>query len=155
MRASGRRCAGNVAALFALGLNPSHAADAPNGETVFTSQCSACHQAGGVGAPGLAPPLASDQIASIAKKNPQYLVLVTLNGLSGNISLAEQGELNGIMPPAGASLSDDEVAAVVGYVALTLNATDTMISADTVRMLRDKKLSAKELRAMRQDLVKP
>lgn len=136
------------------GLGAATAANAPNGESVYNEQCSACHQAGGAGAPGLAPPLASKQIAGIARANPAYLALVVLNGLSGGISLADQGELNGIMPPAGGSLQDDEVAAVLGYVTKTLNGIDVEITADTVKMLREKKPSAKELRAMRQEFAK-
>lgn len=130
------------------------ASDPADGAAVFTTNCSACHQAGGVGAPGLAPPLASKQVAAIAGKDPSYVALIMLNGFSGPIVLEGGDTMSGVMPPVGASLSDEEVAAAAGYVIGTLNGVKSSLDAATVAKLRVEKKAAKELRALREALLK-
>jgi mono/diheme cytochrome c family protein len=102
-----------VAAVAAIAW--SSAAEAADGAKVFTDTCQACHAAGGVGTPGLAPPLVSPVIANAATTQKNYPAMVVLNGLAGSIPLAAGGTIAGAMPPQQ-SLSDDEVAAVVVYL---------------------------------------
>lgn len=135
-------------------LAGSPAAWAADGEAVFAANCAACHQAGGVGAPGLAPPLVSKHVSAAAEKNSHYPVLVVLNGLSGAIPLDGSDSISGIMPPVGAFLSDEEVAAVLTYVFATLNKTDASVEPQTIAGLRSQKMAAKDLRAMREELLK-
>lgn len=141
-------------ALLAGLLGLAGTAVAADGEAVFNANCTACHQAGGVGAPGLAPPLVSQHVSAAAAKNPDYAALVVLNGLSGDIPLDGGDTISGIMPPLGMFLTDDEVAAVLDYVFKTLNGKDAQIDPKAIADLRSQKHSAKELRTMREELVK-
>jgi mono/diheme cytochrome c family protein len=129
-------------------------AGAADGAAIFQDVCKACHADGGVGTPGLAPPLVSPVVASSAAKKPDYALLVVLHGLSGPLPLSGGDSISGIMPPIGLRLSDDEIAAVVGYVFGTLNTSPVKIDPKMVAELRVKSPTAKELRAMREELQK-
>lgn len=87
-----------------------------DGHAVFSSICSACHQASGKGIPGAFPPLAG-HAADIARKDGgrDYLISVVLFGLQGQITVEDQ-DYNGVMPAQGAALSDEKIAAVLSYV---------------------------------------
>lgn len=85
------------------------------GASVFSRACTSCHQVGGVGLPGQFPPL---------KDNPNitgapYVDQTVRNGKQGPI-VVQGVDYNGIMPTVGASLTDDEIAAVSAYVAANL-----------------------------------
>ena len=72
-----------------------------SGEGLYADLCQACHMSGGVGAVGAAayPPLASDpKLASAG-----FALTMVIRGQKG-------------MPPFGALLTDQQVAAVVNYV---------------------------------------
>jgi mono/diheme cytochrome c family protein len=85
------------------------------GETVYATNCIACHQLEGQGLPTAFPPLAGHVPLLIAADGGRdYLVQEVLYGLQGEIEIA--GEVyNGIMPPWG-QLTDQEVADVLNYV---------------------------------------
>jgi mono/diheme cytochrome c family protein len=81
------------------------------GRTVYNTICFACHQASGLGLPGLAPTLVgSDWVTGPADK----LIRIVTQGLTGPI------EVNGtkwqLEMPAVTHLSDEELAAVLTYV---------------------------------------
>jgi len=94
---------------------------ATRGEAVYAEHCTACHQSGGVGTPGLAPPLFNTLGTQLGSPDAvQYLSRLVVAGMVGRITV--QGEpYNGAMP-AFASLSDADLAAVLGYVIEDLNA---------------------------------
>jgi mono/diheme cytochrome c family protein len=73
----------------------------PDGESLYRNVCSACHMMDGKGASGAGtfPSLARDGRLEAAG----YPLHVVTNGLHG-------------MPPLGAFMSDEQVAAVVNYV---------------------------------------
>ncbi len=73
----------------------------PDGESLYRQVCSACHMMDGKGATGAGtfPSLANDSRLE-ASGYPLYVVT---NGLHG-------------MPPLGAFMSDEQVAAIVNYV---------------------------------------
>lgn len=146
----------NAIAVLAAVVSPMLAgpALAVDGASVFLQHCAACHMSDGAGTPGLAPPLVSEHVKAAANLNPLYATLVVLNGLSGPVPLDDGSVLKGIMPPVGMQLSDEEVAAVVSHVLTTLNGIDVTIDPKTVADLRPQRHSAKELRAMREDLVR-
>jgi len=145
--------AGAVVAVLSAAF-AANAADVADGEKVFAENCAVCHQKGGVGAPGLAPPLVSAHVKAAAAKNPAYAVGIILNGMSGPLPLDGGDSISGIMPPVGLGLSDADVAAVAAYVLNSLNGGQATIDAKTVTDLRSQKHSAKELRAMREELLK-
>jgi len=75
--------------------------------------CVACHQANGMGQPGVFPPLVgSDWVVG----NNKRLILILLHGLQGPIEV--NGNMyNGNMPAGGgASLNDEKTAGVLTYI---------------------------------------
>jgi mono/diheme cytochrome c family protein/glucose/arabinose dehydrogenase len=82
------------------------------GMQTYGMLCAACHQANGQGMEGLAPPLVDSEWV-VGK--PDALPRLILHGLTGPI------KVNGVswnleMPPMGAALSDEQIAAVVTYI---------------------------------------
>ncbi len=81
------------------------------GKTLFSTNCSACHQAEGQGLKGAFPPLAgSDKL----QEGGMFAVTAVLNGLSGPITV-NGVDYNGVMP-ALAYLNDRDVADIVTFV---------------------------------------
>jgi len=89
------------------------------GKTVF-AQCSACHLASGDGVKGAFPPL-KNRLASLSAttEGRLYLQSVLLQGLNGPIKVDEIS-YNGYMQAYGGSLSDQQISAVLNYVAIEL-----------------------------------
>jgi len=85
-----------------------HAAD---GRAVYQASCAACHGAQGRGQPGFYPPLAGNPDLW---KDGRLPILVVLHGLAGPIEVAG-ARYDSAMPPFG-HLSDEQIAAVIGYV---------------------------------------
>jgi mono/diheme cytochrome c family protein/glucose/arabinose dehydrogenase len=95
--------------------NPGAAADLPPltaaeerrfeaGHEVYRNLCQACHQADGRGQDRLAPPLVG---SALALASPDIPLRVLLNGKEGS---------TGLMPPIGASLTDEQLASVLTYI---------------------------------------
>jgi mono/diheme cytochrome c family protein len=82
-----------------------------DGQTVYTENCAACHQADGRGVAGQFPPLAGNPDLFLDRLYPVYVVL---NGLEGPLTV--EGLQFGAAMPAFGHLSDAGVAAVVNYV---------------------------------------
>lgn len=120
------------------------------GATTFANVCVACHQAGGVGMPGLAPALAGTLAKPLAGDvGKRYVQLVLLNGLSGHIKSQGQS-FNGAMP-AQAQLDDATLAAVATYLAQDLNGLkDVSFSAQDFAQARAQHPTHKELRSLRE-----
>src|SRR6476620_5852152 len=94
--------------LFALALaSPLLAQD---GQQLYTLYCSACHGADGKGATGGAfPPLAESPYLA---GDPDRAVKIVLKGLSGPVDVLGK-TYNLEMPPQGAALPDDQIAAIL------------------------------------------
>jgi mono/diheme cytochrome c family protein len=92
---------------------------AADGASLFSENCVACHQTGGVGTPGLAPPLVSDTLKKAGGAQRDYVALVIIHGLSGPIKVKGQTYVSA-MPPRG-DFSDDDVAGLANYVSQDLN----------------------------------
>jgi mono/diheme cytochrome c family protein len=102
------------------------------GRAIYMSTCSACHQPEGRGLRGAFPPLAgSDWLAS----HPTEAAIATvLHGLSGPIEV--NGErYNAVMPPIP-HLSDEQVAAVLGYVYSQWGNDGRSVTAEQVAAVR-------------------
>jgi len=91
---------------------------ATDGEQVYQSYCMSCHQANGKGVTGAFPPLVEvvPEYLQQGDLGRQFLIHVVLYGLQGEIT-AGGGTFNSMMPPYGNQLSDDQVAAVLNYIA--------------------------------------
>lgn len=82
-----------------------------HGQTLFLSNCSACHQASGQGLPGVFPSLQGNAVVNNADPTQHiHAVLFGLHGVPvGGVTYASQ------MPPFGAQLSDQDVADLIDY----------------------------------------
>jgi len=106
---------------------------AEKGESIYQAVCIACHQANGQGLPGLFPPLAS---SNWVMGDDRRLALIVLHGLQGPIEVNGQ-PWNGVMPPQGATLDDEQIAAVLSYVRSAWGNSAPEIAPATVARLRD------------------
>lgn len=85
------------------------------GKKVFAKQCVACHQATGLGVPGVYPPLAGSEWVT---GHQEILARILINGLSGPVEVAGK-TYNGAMPafgPNGLSLKPKDLAGVLTYI---------------------------------------
>ena len=143
------RMTGGTAALLAaaLGLLPMSAQ--ADGAALFAAHCSACHNEGGIGNPGIAPPLNRPGFWSgLGDRAPDYIAQVITHGLNGTIRAAGQDYVGLIMPPV-AGLSDAEIAQTATWVLATLGGVDAPVSTDAVAAARAARIPAAELRQMR------
>lgn len=142
-----------IAACFTVatlaGLAPSFAADPAPGEALFSENCAACHNEGGIGTPGLAPPLNRPGFwAGLGDQAPAYISGVTLHGLNGTITAAGEKYIGLAMPPI-ADLADEDLAAINSWVLGTLGETKLAVSVEDIAKAKAEKVSAADLRAMR------
>nr|WP_244158646.1 cytochrome c [Caballeronia fortuita] len=93
----------------------------PGGKSTFDGKCAVCHQAGGKGMDGLAPPLVEypGKYASSSDGRAQ-LGHTVMYGMFGPIKVKEKSY--NFKMPSFASLSDEEIADVLNYVVFDLNA---------------------------------
>lgn len=137
--------------LAAALLGVSSGGAAADGASLFSENCVACHQAGGVGTPGLAPPLVSDTLKKAGSAQRDYVALVVIHGLSGPIKV--KGQLYVSAMPPRADFSDDDVAILANYVEQDLNglAADQFkpMAAADIAELRKATVDHQALRDMR------
>lgn len=107
-----------LAFLLSAAALPAVAAD---GAAVFAAHCAVCHQPGGVGLPGLAPPLAGTLGERLQVAGRGYLPRVVTHGMVGPITVQGQ-RYAGAMPPFAAQLPDEALAAVLNHVLDGFNA---------------------------------
>ena len=105
------------------------------GETVFTTNCSACHAANGQGAPSVAPPLAGNDVVT---GDPKKVITIVANGLNAKIVVKGQ-EWNGTMPPWKSTLSNKQIAEVITYIRNSWgNKASPVTEADVTKTLGGK-----------------
>lgn len=83
-----------------------------NGATVYSTNCSSCHQANGKGQPGVFPPLAGNPVVT---GPADKVISIVKNGLSGKISV-NGTTYNGQMPAWKGNLSNADIAHVITYI---------------------------------------
>jgi mono/diheme cytochrome c family protein/glucose/arabinose dehydrogenase len=81
------------------------------GETLYSTQCSACHQPNGSGIHGISPPLAGSEWVL---GNKEVLMRIVLHGIQG--PLVVKGQSFEQHMPGQPMLSDEQIAAVLSYV---------------------------------------
>jgi mono/diheme cytochrome c family protein len=116
------------AACAALLLAASGAAAGPDGASVFTQNCSACHQVTGKGVPGAFPALDGDPFV---KGDPKAVAYVVTHGRGG-------------MPNFSEELTDDEIAAALTYVRSSWSNHASPVDAATVAAARGAGLAARK-----------
>jgi mono/diheme cytochrome c family protein len=129
-----------------LATTPALAAD---GAALFGQICALCHLEGGVGSPGLAPPLADKELWDrLGSQAPGYIAGVMLAGFSGTIEVAGT-VFSGLAMPPQDRMSDEELAAIGNYVLSTLNGSREKLLPSDVAKLRAAPPTHAELRATR------
>lgn len=100
---------------------------AVSGAQVFAGKCVGCHQATGLGLPGVFPPLAKSPYVIESERR---LVQILLHGILEKIEVLGV-TYNGAMP-AWNALSDAEIAAVATYVRASFGNMSGPVSVDLV-----------------------
>jgi mono/diheme cytochrome c family protein len=103
-----------------------------DGKQIFGTRCTVCHQATGLGLPGVFPPLSGSEWVIGDEK---VLVSILLHGIDGEIEV-KGSKFNGAMPTFSA-LSDDELAAVLSTIRSEWGNQGPEVKAATVKALRD------------------
>lgn len=110
------------------------------GKKQYDAVCITCHQATGLGQPGIYPPLAASEWVTGSEERLVRLVLYGVNG-----PMKVNGvDYNGAMPAVGKvagsgyNLSDEKVAAVLTYVRQQWGNTAGPISTEQVAAIRSK-----------------
>ena len=142
------RFVGAFALLTLLASGPLRAAD---GAKLYEGHCVACHQPDGNGAEGLAPPLAG-VLAKRAQSTSgrEYLAQVLVSGMIGTIT-SRGIKYNGNMPAA--TLSDEELVAVMGHVLATFNGVSQPLPVELFIAARGKALAPSAVRQLRERVL--
>ncbi|MDO6724768.1 cytochrome c [Celeribacter halophilus] len=118
-------------------------------EDLFEIHCAACHNSGGIGNPGLAPPLNRPVFwQALGSKAPEYLTGVVVSGLAGRLDIQGQMYIGLIMPPV-ASTTDEELIEIGNWVLQSLGETEEVLTQDLLDAARESQPSHANLRAMR------
>ncbi|MBR8236239.1 cytochrome c [Burkholderia sp. AU42008] len=128
----------------------------PAGKSLFDAQCAVCHQAGGKGQDGLAPPLTEypGKYATVEAGRAQ-LIATLLHGMFGEIQVHDK-RYNFKMP-SFAIASDDDIAHVLNYVVFDLNAQHgdaKPFTAADIRAARAKQMDGTAVHAQRAVVIK-
>ncbi len=110
-----------------------------DGKQVFIGKCAACHQANGLGLPGVFPPLAQSEWV---KGDQAILANILLHGIQGQIEVRGIS-YKGVMP-AWNALSDDEIAAVLTYIRSDWTNNEQAVTGDLVKKQRESTKSRQE-----------
>ena len=97
-------------------LQPREALDPlfDRGRKAFATYCQPCHQASGMGAPGLAPPLAGSEW--VLAEGPNRIIRIVLNGLQGPITVKGQEWNLNMLAWRNTITEDADVAAILTYI---------------------------------------
>ncbi|PZX06095.1 c-type cytochrome [Celeribacter halophilus] len=118
-------------------------------EELFEIHCAACHNTGGIGNPGLAPPLNRPAFwQALGDTAPEYLAGVVVSGMTGKLDVQDQMYIGLIMPPV-ASTTDEELVEIGNWVLQTLGETDGAMTQARLDATREARPSHADLRAMR------
>ncbi len=129
--------------LFLSLVSLASAQDAPpadvmtKGQQVYMMVCFACHQPTGQGLPGMFPPLAGSDWAAAAK--PDRLIRMVLHGITGPIKVNGQpfNTPAPLMPAQGATLNNEQIAAVLTYVRNSFGNRAGVVTPDQVQVIRE------------------
>jgi mono/diheme cytochrome c family protein len=102
------------------------------GKAVYETVCALCHNSDGMGKPGQAPPFAGSEWAL---GSPARMIRIPLAGLSGQVKVKDQ-DWNLSMPAMGATLSDEDLAAVLTYIRQSWGNNAQAIAPEQVKATR-------------------
>lgn len=101
------------------------------GKKVYDSVCLACHMRNGTGVPGMHPPITKSDFVN---GDPEKLIGIVLNGLSGEVEV-NGDTYNNVMPPQ-ANLSDQQIADVLTFVRGSFGNNSGPITPEQVTKVR-------------------
>jgi mono/diheme cytochrome c family protein len=104
------------------------------GKQLYTTVCAGCHQTSGFGAEGLAPPLVDSEWVL---GSPDRIVRILQHGLSGPIRVNNRSFALE-MPPLGAALDDESIAATLTYIRREWEHTASAVSPAQVAVVRSR-----------------
>ena len=99
----------------------------PDGATLYTNTCAACHQADGMGIAGAFPPLANSSVVN--DEDPELLIRIILQGYDAH---PEWGQ----MPGFGDLLSDEEIAAIINHEKSSWGNNSSAVTAEQIKDIR-------------------
>jgi mono/diheme cytochrome c family protein len=138
--------------LSAVGSGRGGKADGP---MLFRANCVACHQASGLGVPGVFPPLAGSEWV---KGDPRVLANILLHGITGDL-VVKGSSFSGTMPAFG-HLSDADLAALATYIRNEWSNGAAAVATETIALERSSVVrtapfaGGAELRALADSLSK-
>ncbi len=145
---------GRVFSLAALALLAAPAMASGTGEALFADRCSGCHQPGGVGQSGLAPPLVNKALWSrLGPRSTDYLAGVLVGGFSGTITANGERFIGLAMPPQN-WMSDEDMKAIADYILNDLNGVGVDISVGAFVAKRQAPPPHPALRALREEAMR-
>lgn len=100
-----------------------------NAQQIYNNNCASCHQANGLGVPGVFPPL--NRSEWVASEDPRVVARILLNGMVGPVTVAGV-EYNSMMPPFGAMFNDEELAALATFIRSNWDNNASPVTADIV-----------------------
>ena len=104
---------------------------AEDGAQVYNTLCAACHGPDGKGLNGLPPLVGSDWPKGPAARS----IKIVLSGMEGPVEVAGK-TYNIVMPPQGAVLSDEKIAAALTYVRKAFAGGAGAVTPDEVKAVR-------------------
>ena len=114
-------CIAAAASFAVTGTAHAQSVHYPAGKSMFDAQCAVCHQAGGKGQDGLAPPLTEyPGKYSTTSQGRAQLTSTVVHGMFGEIKVLDKSY--NFKMPSFASASDEDLAQVLNYVVFDLNA---------------------------------
>lgn len=147
-----------IAAALSCGVSvaQAQAVQYAGGKATFDGKCVVCHQAGGKGMDGLAPPLVEypGKYAG-TDEGRRHLGYTVLYGMFGPIKVKEK--TYNFKMPSFASLSDAEIADVLNYVVFDLNAAHgnaKPFDAAQIQALRANPVDGSAVHRQRESVVK-
>lgn len=106
---------------------------AQDGGQLYTTYCSACHGLDGKGATGgQFPPLAG---SPWVQGDPDRAIKIVLHGLHGPVEVAGR-TYNLEMPPQGAAIPDDQLAAILTHVRASWDNASPAVTIDMIKAAR-------------------
>ena len=102
------------------------------GKRVFANTCITCHQANGLGVPGVFPPLAGSEWV---QGTEERVIRIVLLGLTGPVTVTGK-EFNSSMASLGGLLKDEQIANVLTYVRSEWGNNAPEVKPETVARIR-------------------
>lgn len=120
-----------------------------DGAALFESHCAACHNTGGTGTPGLAPPLNRPGFwQALGDQAPTYISGIVTKGMAKPLTVQGTRYMGLVMVPV-AGTTDEELATITSWVLADLGQTAQSVTPDQIAAMRASTTTQNDLKAMR------